>query len=168
MSRDLEEKMNNSLRGMVGAGLDGGLTLKISDKGFQYFNPNGDLQEGVNMAAELGGSYAFISALYEYAEVSIPLVLDTPLAGFGKGMAASWTSLVPQTFDQVIPLINSLEMESLKGWFDVPENNVGCYLIRREDEFIRQGKPQTGTMILDLNIDNFMQYEADVNMTRGD
>lgn len=160
---ELEQKINKSLRGMVGAGLDGGLTIKITDEGFQYLNPNGDPQTGVNMAAELGGSYAFISALYEYAEVSIPLVLDTPLAGFGKGMAASWSSLVPETFDQVIPLINSLEMESLKGWFDDPKNDVGCYLIRRSDENIRTGKPQSGPMILDMNIDNFIQYEADVN-----
>lgn len=161
---ELEEKMNESLRGMVGAGLEGGLTVRIQDQGLQYYNPNGDLQDGVNMAAELGGSYAFISALYEYAEVSIPLVLDTPLAGFGKGMASSWSRLVPEKFDQVIALINSLEMESLKGWFNNPKNNVGCYLLRRSEEEIRTGKPQSGPMILDLDLNNFMEYEADVNM----
>jgi hypothetical protein len=112
------------------------------------------------MAAELGGSYAFISALYKYAEVSIPLVLDTPLAGFGDGATADWTKLVPPTFDQVIALINSSEMRSLKGWFT--RENLDCYLIRREDEDITIGKPQTGKMIVDSNINNFQNYERDV------
>lgn len=157
---ELERRMNDSLSKMVGAGLDGGLTVKITSDGLQYYSPNGDRQSGVNMAAELGGSYAFISALYEYAEVSIPLVLDTPLAGFGQGMSAAWTQLVPQTFDQVIALINSNEMVSLRGWFE--SNNVDCYLIRRTDEEIRKGVPQTGKMIIDEDINNFSNYESDV------
>ena len=152
--------MNKSIDRMVGAGLDGGLDVKITPSGLQYFNPAGDLQSGVNMAAELGGSYAFISALYEYAEVSIPLVLDTPLAGFGQGMSAAWTELVPPTFDQVIALINSNEMISLKGWFET--NDIDCYLIRRNDEDIRTASPQTGKMIVDTDKDNFSNYESDV------
>ena len=157
---ELQSKMNKSIDRMVGAGLDGGLDVKITSSGLQYFNPAGDLQSGVNMAAELGGSYAFISALYEYAEVSIPLVLDTPLAGFGQGMSAAWTELVPPTFDQVIALINSNEMISLKGWFE--NNDIDCYLIRRSDEDIRTASPQTGTMIVDKDKDNFSNYESDV------
>jgi hypothetical protein len=112
------------------------------------------------MAAELGGSYAFISALYEYAEVSIPLVLDTPLAGFGQGMSAAWTQLVPPTFDQVIALINSNEMISLKGWFE--PNNIDCYLVRRTDEDVTKGMPQTGKMIIDNDLNNFANYESEV------
>ena len=157
---ELQSKMNKSIDRMVGAGLDGGLDVKITSSGLQYFNPAGDLQSGVNMAAELGGSYAFISALYEYAEVSIPLVLDTPLAGFGQGMSAAWTELVPPTFDQVIALINSNEMISLKGWFET--NDIDCFLIRRSDENIRTASPQTGKMIVDIDKDNFANYESDV------
>jgi len=157
---ELEGKMNSSISRMVGAGQDGGLVVKITDQGLQYYNPNGDLQSGVNMAAELGGSYAFISALYQYAEVSIPLVLDTPLAGFGDGASADWTKLVPPTFNQVIALINSSEMRALKGWFE--KGNADVYLIRRADEVIPLGKPQTGKMIVDSNVDNFVTYERDV------
>lgn len=157
---ELERRMNDSISKMVGAGLDGGLTVRVTENGLQYFNPSGDRQSGVNMAAELGGSYAFISALYEYAEVSIPLVLDTPLAGFGQGMSASWTQLVPTTFDQVIALINSNEMISIKGWFET--NEIDCYLIRRTNEEISKGKPQTGKMIVDDDIINFVNYESDV------
>jgi DNA sulfur modification protein DndD len=157
---ELESRMNTSISRMVGAGLDGGLEVKITPNGLQYFNPNGDLQSGVNMAAELGGSYAFISALYEYAEVSIPLVLDTPLAGFGQGMSAAWTQLVPPTFDQVIALINSNEMISLKGWFE--PNNIDCYLVRRTDEDVTKGMPQTGKMIIDNDLNNFANYESEV------
>jgi len=156
---ELEAKMNNSLSGMVGAGIDGGLTVRITESGLNYYNPSGDLQESVNMAAELGGAYAFVSALYNYAEVSIPLVLDTPFAGFGKGMTVNWTQLVPETFDQVIAFINSLEMEGLSNWFRSNEN-VENYLIRRENEDINTGMPQDGKMILDKDINNFTNYES--------
>ena len=84
---ELQSKMNKSIDRMVGAGLDGGLDVKITSSGLQYFNPAGDLQSGVNMAAELGGSYAFISALYEYAEVSIP-------TGFGYSIGRIWAGYV--------------------------------------------------------------------------
>jgi DNA sulfur modification protein DndD len=161
---ELENRMNSSISKMVGAGLDGGLEVRITSSGLQYYNPNGDLQLGVNMAAELGGTYAFISALYEYAEVSIPLVLDSPLAGFGQGMSAAWTELVPPTFDQVIALINSSEMISLKGWFEA--NDIDCYLIRRSGENITTGRPQTGKMIIDSDKKNFTNYESDV-LKRG-
>lgn len=157
---ELESKMNDSLNSMVGAGTSGGLTVKISNAGLDYYNPNGDLQSNVNMAAELGGAYAFVSALNNYAEVSIPLVLDTPFAGFGKGMAANWTKLVPETFDQVIALINSLEMVGLYSWFENNED-VETYLIRRKDENIRTGLPQEGKMILDMDLNNFVNYEID-------
>ena len=157
---ELEAKMNRSLSRMVGAGLNGGLVVKITGNGLQYYSPNGDLQSGVNMAAELGGSYAFISALYEYAEVSLPLVLDTPLAGFGQGMSAAWTQLVPKTFDQVIALINSNEMISLKGWIE--KEDVDCYLVRRTDENVTTGSPQTGKMIIDCELNNFLSYESAV------
>ena len=98
--------------------------------------------------------------MYQYAEVSIPLVLDTPLAGFGDGASADWTKLVPPTFNQVIALINSSEMRALKGWFE--KGNADVYLIRRADEVIPLGKPQTGKMIVDSNVDNFVTYERDV------
>ena len=167
VNEELENEMNYQLSKMVGVGMNGGLTVKISEKdGLKYFNPNGDLQESVNMAAELGGSYSFISALYKYAEVSIPLVLDTPLAGFGQGMTADWTRLVPKQFDQVIALINSSERNQLKGWYS---NNpkVDCYLIRRKNEEITTGKPQEGTMILDNSIINFNDYETEVYGKEG-
>jgi len=157
---ELETKMNSSLSRMVGAGLDGGLNVKITENGLQYYNPNGDLQSGVNMAAELGGTYAFISALYDYAEVSLPLVLDTPLAGFGAGMVAAWTRLIPVTFDQTIALINSGEKKLLEGWF--VNDEIDCYLIRRNDEVINTGIPQEGKMILDTDSNNFINYESDV------
>ncbi len=51
-------------------------------------------------------------------------------------------------------------MRALKGWF--VRGNVDCYLIRRADEVITRGKPQTGKMIVDANVDNFVNYERDV------
>ena len=51
-------------------------------------------------------------------------------------------------------------MRALKGWFE--RGDVDCYLIRRTDEDITRGKPQTGKMIVDSDFDNFVNYERDV------
>ena len=162
---ELESKLNGHLSNMVGAGLDGGLKVKIVDEGLRYYNPAGKAQLEVNVAAQLGGSYAFVSALNSYAEVSLPLVLDTPLAGFGKGMVDAWARLVPETFDQSIALINSLEREGLDDYHG--GNNYSCWTIRREKEVVKRGRPQEGKMICDSDYSNFRVYEDEAHKGGG-
>ena len=162
---EVESKLNGHLSNMVGAGLDGGLTVRITNEGLRYFNPNGEVQTSVNVASELGGAYAFVSALNSYAEVSLPFVLDTPLAGFGKGMVSSWATLVPNTFDQCIALINSLEREGLDPYHG--SNEYSNWTIRREHEEIKEGEPQTGKMICDPSYENFCMYEELAHERQG-
>ena len=162
---EVESKLNGHLSNMVGAGLDGGLTVRITNEGLRYFNPNGEVQTSVNVASELGGAYAFVSALNSYAEVSLPFVLDTPLAGFGKGMVSSWATLVPNTFDQCIALINSLEREGLDPYHG--SNEYSNWTIRREHEEIKEGEPQTGKMICDPSYENFCVYEELAHERQG-
>ena len=82
----LQFQMNKSIDRMVGAGLDGGLDVKITS-----FRAAITQQEIYNLVliwqAELGGSYAFISALYEYARG-----FDT--SGFGYSIGRFWTRYV--------------------------------------------------------------------------
>jgi DNA sulfur modification protein DndD len=162
---EVESKLNGHLSNMVGAGLGGGLTVEISDQGLRYKNPNGEYQDAVNVASELGGAYAFVSALNSYAEVSLPFVLDTPLAGFGKGMVSSWATLVPNTFDQCIALINSLEREGLDPYHG--GNEYSNWTIRREREEIKLGAPQEGRMICDPSYENFCVYEEESHERQG-
>ena len=41
------------------------------------------------------------------------------------------------------------------------DEDVETYLIRRKDENIRTGLPQEGKMILDMDLNNFVNYEID-------
>ena len=63
----------------------------------------------MNESADLGAIYGLVASLNTYSDVSLPIVVDTPLAGFGRGMAHAWQKVVISTFDQTVSLINSSE-----------------------------------------------------------
>ena len=109
--------------------------------------------------------YGLVSALNEYADVSLPIVVDTPLAGFGKGMAKSWRDVIGMGFDQGIALLNSSEKDSLRFWWEQEE--LVLYTWLRENEEVRIGKDPgggdaTGTMYIDNTEETFDLYEIDV------
>ena len=87
---ELEVQINNFAAKMPGVPFK----IKISESKLIFINANGDIQEEGNEAGELGAVYGLVSALNQYADVSLPIVVDTPLAGFGKGMVKSWVEVI--------------------------------------------------------------------------
>ena len=63
--------------------------------------------------------FTVLSLLLRLLKHLLPIVVDTPLAGFGRGMAVAWQQVVQRTFDQTIALINSSEKGSLEEWWSV-------------------------------------------------
>ena len=135
-----------------------------------FTNATGDVQEDANESAELGAVYGLVSALNEYADVSLPIVVDTPLAGFGKGMAKSWKDVVGDGFHQGIALLNSSEKDALRFWWD--QDDLALYTFLRENEQVRTGRDPgggetTGSMFIDGSQETFDLYEIDVGYEKG-
>jgi len=167
IQKELEVKMNDFASKMPGVDFE----ITISESRLIFTNANGDIQEDVNESGELGAVYGLVSALNEYADISLPIVVDTPLAGFGKGMAKSWKDVVGMGFDQGIALINSSEKDSLRFWWEQEE--LVLYTWLRENEEVRTGKDPgggdaTGTMYIDDSLETFNQYEIDVGYENRD
>lgn len=168
ISAALEVKMNNVAKKMPGLNAK----VRISDSGLEFRNPAGELQESLNESAELGAIYGLVASLNTYSDVSLPIVVDTPLAGFGRGMAHAWQKVVISTFDQTVSLINSSEKFDLEFWWGSQPDNVQYFTFLRENENPLTGKDYdwnedneqetTGPMYVNAEFEIFAEYEKDV------
>ena len=168
ISAELEVKMNNVAKKMPGLNA----RVRISDSGLEFRNPAGELQEQLNESAELGAIYGLVASLNTYSDVSLPIVVDTPLAGFGRGMAHAWQKVVISTFDQTVSLINSSEKFDLEFWWGSQPDNVQYFTFLRENENPLTGKDYdwnedneqetTGPMYVNAEFEIFSEYEKDV------
>ena len=170
---ELEVKINQVARKMPGVDVE----IEISEESMIFKNLTGDIQDNLNESAELGAIYGLVASLNQYSDISLPIVVDTPLAGFGKGMAKAWKEVVPGNFDQTIALINSGEKDLLKFWWSNEQNKdqVSVFTMLRENEDVRTGidlgwdpevDPQdlktTGPMYISSSTEDFELYEIDV------
>ena len=111
---EIQSKLNKRTRNMPGVDV----RIELGSKSMVFKNA-GEIQDGLNESAKLGAVYGFVASLNDYSNISLPIVVDTPLAGFGRGMAVAWQQVVQRTFDQTIALINSSEKGSLEEWWSV-------------------------------------------------
>jgi hypothetical protein len=163
VKQELQIEVNNIADTM--AGLD--VSVEITEKKLVFRNPGGAIQEDVNESGELGAIYGLVSALNKYSDVSLPIIVDTPLAGMGKGMVHSWREVIPETFDQVIALINSTEKDSLRFWWENKDEskNISLFTFMRKNENVDYGydniagDPPSGKMYITGNYDTFDHYE---------
>jgi len=167
IQKELEVKMNDFASKMPGVEFD----ITISESKLIFTNATGDVQDDANESAELGAVYGLVAALNEYADISLPIIVDTPLAGFGKGMAKSWKDVIGDGFEQGIALLNSSEKDSLRFWWS--QEDLVVYTFLRDNEVIRTGKdpnggPTTGTMYIDDTLETFDLYEIDVGYSNRD
>lgn len=174
VKQELQVEVNNMAKDM--AGLD--VSVEITERKLVFRNPAGKIQETVNESGELGAIYGLVSALNKYSDVSLPIIVDTPLAGMGKGMVHSWREVVPETFDQLIALINSTEKDSLKFWWENEYKNkdISLFTFMRRNENVDYGydnihgdKP-TGKMYITGKyeiFDHYERYRGDVIRREG-
>ncbi len=161
IQKEMEVQMNIFASKMPGVDF----TIKISESNLIFINASGDIQEDANESAELGAIYGLVSALNQYADVSLPIVVDTPLAGFGKGMSKSWVDVIGNGFEQGVGLLNSGEKDHLRFWWS--QEDLTLYTFLRENEEVRTGrdpgdKDPSGPMYVDPSEENFDLYEIDV------
>ena len=167
---ELQIEVNNIAENM--AGLD--VTVEITEKKLVFKNPGGSIQEEVNESGELGAIYGLVSALNKYSDVSLPIIVDTPLAGMGVGMVNSWKEVIPASFDQVIALINSTEKNSLRFWWENEEElkDITVFTMMRKNEHVNygydniQGDPPTGKMYITSSLETFDNYEKERHLVQ--
>ena len=166
--QELEVKMNLTAQKMAGLNSK----ISITSSGLQFTNPAGEIQEDLNEAGELGAIYGLVACLNSYSDISMPIIVDTPLAGFGMGMVKSWTEVVPGSFAQTIALINSAEKRALKFWWEPNSSEIEFFTLLRENENHLTGQdhdwneqseqPTTGAMYVTSDLQIFSDYESEI------
>lgn len=124
----LSLKATKAWRSMPAAGADKGLRLEIQSDGMKFFRGNNTKPVGVSGAQSVSACYSVASAISSLGDINIPLVCDTPFAGFDEGMVPKWYDSISSTFPQVIVLLNTLEKRALVegAWKDRAENEYHC------------------------------------------
>ena len=124
----LSLKATKSWRSMPAAGADKGLRLEIQSDGMKFFRGNNLKPVGVSGAQSVSACYSVASAISSLGDINIPLVCDTPFAGFDEGMVPKWYDSISSTFPQVIVLLNTLEKRALVegAWDNRAENEYHC------------------------------------------
>jgi len=161
IQKEMEVEMNNFAKKMPGVDFK----IEISESRLIFINESGDIQTDANESAELGAIYGLVSALNQHSDVSLPIVVDTPLAGFGKSMSKSWVDVIGDGFQQGIGLVNSGEKDHLRFWWT--QEDLMLYTFLREDEVVRtergpDGGDPSGPMFIDSSVENFDLYGIDV------
>jgi len=136
----------------------GGVKLKSLNSGLKFTDYFGEEQDNVNMAAQLAGAYSYVTAMYMLGEIEVPLIIDSPVTGFGIGVAQNWAKEIPDKFPQVVAFITSMEKVGLIEIVSEDNVNTEVVTIRRENEGI-EGLPQSGKMICDMDDNFFENYE---------
>ena len=132
LSEELREtlslKATKSWRSMPAAGADKGLRLEIQSDGMKFFRGNNTKPVGVSGAQSVSACYSVASAISSLGDINIPLICDTPFAGFDEGMVPKWYDSISSTFPQVIVLLNTLEKRALVegAWKNRAENEYHC------------------------------------------
>ena len=175
---EIQSKLNKRTRTMPGVDV----RIELGSKSMVFKNASGEIQDGLNESAKLGAVYGFVASLNDYSNISLPIVVDTPLAGFGRGMAVAWQQVVQRTFDQTIALINSSEKGSLEEWWSVggrQNPDVSLFTFLRENENPLTGADHdwdgtgdadsktTGPMFISSELSDFRDYERDVFKNSG-
>jgi DNA sulfur modification protein DndD len=124
----LSLKATKSWRSMPAAGADKGLRLEIQSDGMKFFRGNNTKPVGVSGAQSVSACYSVASAISSLGDINIPLICDTPFAGFDEGMVPKWYDSISSTFPQVIVLLNTLEKRALVegAWKNRAENEYHC------------------------------------------
>ena len=175
---EIQSKLNKRTRTMPGVDV----RIELGQKGMEFVNASGEIQTGLNESAKLGAVYGFVASLNDYSNISLPIVVDTPLAGFGRGMAVAWQQVVQRTFDQTSALINSSEKGNLQEWWSVggrKNPDVSLFTFLRENENPLTGADHdwdgtggldsktTGPMFISSELSDFRDYERDVFQNSG-
>ena len=131
LSEELRESLSTTAtkawRAMPAAGADKGLRLEIQPDGMKFFRRNSKTPVGVSGAQSVSACYSVASAISSLGDINIPLICDTPFAGFDEGMVPKWFDSISSTFPQAIVLLNTLEKRALVE---------SAWIGRAEDEFL--------------------------------
>lgn len=159
---EIEIKTNeyfSKLHAIGGDHITGKHTIKI-ENGVKIYNPKGELMKEANAAAQLGAAYSFILSMYTIGNIDVPLVIDSPVTGFGLGVSNNFAEVILQNeFSQVIGLITSMEKIGLKKFLN-GSSDVYRATIKRENETV-DGKNASGPLVLDEDLEFFESYEVE-------
>ena len=99
-------------RSMPAAGAEGALRLEIKDNGMAFQRGRTEAT-AVSGAQSVSACYSIAQAITKLGQISIPLICDTPFAGFDFGMLPSWQKSISESFDQYMVLMNTAERATL-------------------------------------------------------
>ncbi|SVB96318.1 uncharacterized protein METZ01_LOCUS249172, partial [marine metagenome] len=113
----VSERAGSLWKGLPPGKKDKGLTMTVGEEGLLFWRGNSN-QKSVSGAQGVTACYAATTAICRLGSYSVPLVADTPFAGWDNDILPHWEETVVSLFDQWVVLVNKQEAETflLKLW----------------------------------------------------
>ena len=108
----VSERAGAMWKGLPPAKRDKGLTMSIGDQGMRFWRGSSP-QKKVSGAQGVTACYSAATAICRIGDYSVPLVADTPFAGWDDDIIPEWEDTVISLFDQWVVLVNKGEAKDM-------------------------------------------------------
>jgi hypothetical protein len=128
-----------------------------------FIQETGRVQDGANQGAILSGAYCFVSALASLGSMEPVLVADSPVTGMDSFTTEGWVNAIWPFFKQAVFIMTPGERGIiLSGPQGIGRAGLEALdhfaVVKRSDEDMATGVPQTGIMEVHAGREVFFNY----------
>jgi DNA sulfur modification protein DndD len=157
----VEEDTNDLLAQIASTG--GTISVRFMENRIAFIQETGRVQDGANQGAILSGAYCFVSALASLGSMEPVLVADSPVTGMDSFTTEGWVNAIWPFFKQAVFIMTPGERGIiLSGPQGIGRAGLEALdhfaVVKRSDEDMATGVPQTGIMEVHAGREVFFNY----------
>lgn len=158
---EVEGDTNDLLARIPSAG--GEISIRFLENRIAFVDESERVQDDANLGAILSGAYCFVASLASLGSMEPVLVADSPVTGMDSFTTEGWVSAIWPFFKQAVFIMTPGE----RGIILSGPEGVGraglegldhFVVVKRADEDLTTGKPQTGAMKVHTGREVFFNY----------
>ena len=157
----MEDDTNDLLAQIASTG--GTISVRFLENRIAFIQESGSVQDNANQGAILSGAYCFVSALASLGSMEPVLVADSPVTGMDSFTTEGWVNAIWPFFKQAVFIMTPGE----RGIILSGPEGIGraglegldhFVVVKRADEDMTTGRPQTGIMEVHTGREVFFNY----------
>ena len=157
----VEEDTNDLLAKIPSAG--GNISIRFLENRIAFVDESGRVQDDANLGAILSGAYCFVSSLASLGSMEPVLVADSPVTGMDSFTTEGWVKAIWPFFKQAVFIMTPGERGIiLSGPQGIGRAGLEALdhfvVVKRSDEDMATGVPQTGIMEVHAGREVFFNY----------
>ena len=157
----VEEDTNDLLAKIPSAG--GNISIRFLENRIAFVDESGRVQDDANLGAILSGAYCFVSSLASLGSMEPVLVADSPVTGMDSFTTEGWVKAIWPFFKQAVFIMTPGERGIiLSGPQGIGRAGLEALdhfvVVKRSDEDMATGVPQTGIMEVHAGNEVFFNY----------